>query len=110
MGWFWAAAAQSGPRDRGLRDSHRGEGRVMRSLLLGLLLAASARSAVLNPEEFRHYVEALNRSDPEGVTGFIPNAEAWQWMKSNVPFLSVPDRELELTYYYRWWAYRKHIE
>jgi hypothetical protein len=83
---------------------------MMRSLLLGLLLAASACSAVLNPEEFRHYVDSLNRSDPEGVTGFIPNAEAWQWMKSNVPFLSVPDRELELTYYYRWWAYRKHIE
>jgi hypothetical protein len=82
----------------------------MRSIVVGLLLAAAVRPAVLNPEDFRHYVDALNRTDPEGVTGFIPNAEAWQWMKSNVPFLSVPDRELELTYYYRWWAYRKHIE
>ncbi|MCU1233812.1 MAG: glycoside hydrolase [Candidatus Solibacter sp.] len=79
-------------------------------LLALILLAISARAAALNPEEFRHYVEALNRSDPEGTTGFIPNAETWQWMKDNVPFLSVPDRELELTYYYRWWAYRKHIE
>lgn len=82
----------------------------MGSLLFGLLLAASADAQVVNPEDFRHYVEALNRTDSEALTGFIPNADAWQWMKDNIPFLSVPDRELELTYYYRWWAYRKHIE
>jgi hypothetical protein len=72
--------------------------------------ATAAHAAVLNPDDFRHYVEALNRSDPEGLTGFIPNAEAWDWMKGNVPFLAVPDAGIELTYYYRWWAFRKHIE
>src|SRR6266567_2409921 len=75
-----------------------------------LLLAVNGRAAVLDSEQFRHYVEALNRGDRDGTAGFIPNADAWQWMKENVPFLAAPDRELELTYYYRWWAYRKHIE
>ena len=60
-------------------------------------------------ETFRHYVEALNASDPEDVNGGIPNARAWEWMTRNLPLLSVPDAELERTYYYRWWAYRKHI-
>jgi hypothetical protein len=79
-------------------------------VLWALLAVAAVHAAVLNPDDFRHYVEALNRSDPEGLTGFIPNAEAWEWMKVNVPLLAVPDREIELTYYYRWWAFRKHIE
>jgi hypothetical protein len=82
----------------------------MRRLVLGLLLGCAARGSGLNPEDFRHYVEAFNRSDAEGAAGFIPNAEAWEWMKGNVPMLAVPDGELERTYYYRWWAFRKHIE
>ncbi len=31
-------------------------------------------------------------------------------MKSNIPFFACPDPDIEATYYYRWWAYRKHIE
>ena len=87
-----------------------------RRLLLcaALLFPALARAAgppgLLRAEDFRHYVDALNQSDPEDVNGGIPNAEAWAWMTRNIPFLACPDGELELTYYYRWWAYRKHIE
>src|ERR1035438_10247654 len=87
-----------------------------RRLLLcaALLFSALARAAgppgLLRAEDFRHYVDALNQSDPEDVNGGIPNAEAWAWMTRNIPFLACPDGELELTYYYRWWAYRKHIE
>ena len=87
-----------------------------RRLLLcaALLVPALARAAgppnLLRAEDFRHYVDALNQSDPEDVNGGIPNAEAWAWMTRNIPFLACPDGELELTYYYRWWAYRKHIE
>jgi Trehalase len=55
-------------------------------------------------------VDFLNRNDAEDVNGAIPNAQAWDWMKANVPFFSCPDSAVELTYYYRWWAWRKHIE
>ena len=79
-----------------------------------MLFPALARAAdapgLLRAEDFRHYVDALNRSDPEDVNGGISNAEAWAWMTRNVPYLACPDSDLELTYYYRWWAYRKHIE
>jgi len=83
-------------------------------LCAGMLFPALACAAdppgLLRVEDFRNYVDALNRSDPEDVNGGIPNAEAWAWMTRNVPFLACPDSELELTYYYRWWAWRKHIE
>jgi hypothetical protein len=91
-------------------------GRSTAALLLcaGVLFPALARAAdapgLLRAEDFRHYVDALNRNDPEDVNGGIPNTEAWAWMTRNVPYLACPDSDLELTYYYRWWAYRKHIE
>ena len=73
-------------------------------------LAAAAAKPLLEQESFRHYVEQFNRDDKEDVAGLIHNADAWEWMKHNVPFFSCPDSDVELTYYYRWWAYRKHIE
>ena len=84
---------------------------LVRPLLLcaALLLVQPVRAAVLKAADFRHYIDALNAAD-DGTTGFIPDAEAAHWMEANVPLLSVPDREVELTYYYRWWALRKHIE
>ena len=76
-----------------------------------LLLAATAsHAAVLKTEDFRHYVEDFNRDDRAHIAGAIPDSEAFEWMKANIPLLSAPDKELERVYYYRWWAYRKHIE
>ncbi len=80
-------------------------------LLAPLALAAPAEpKPLLDRETFRHYVDQFNRDDKEDVAGLIHNADAWAWMKTNIPFFSCPDPDIELTYYYRWWAYRKHIE
>jgi hypothetical protein len=65
---------------------------------------------VLNPEDFRSYVERFNAEDGEDVINLIPNARAWEWMKGNVPLFECPDRWLEEVYYYRWWTYRKHLK
>jgi len=58
-------------------------------LVLLLLLAVNGRAAA--------------------ASGFIRMRKTWEWMKENVPVLAVPDRELQLTYYCRWWFHRKHI-
>ena len=80
-------------------------------LVFGLLaLAAAARTQMLDPAAFRHYAGEFSANDPGHVAGAIPDREAWDWMRANIPLLSVPDGELERIYYYRWWAYRKHIE
>src|SRR5882724_7448048 len=73
-------------------------------------LAAASRAQVLDPATFRHYVDQFHRDDLSHLAGAIPDAEAYDWMRANIPLLSVPDPELERIYYYRWWAYRKHIE
>jgi hypothetical protein len=79
-----------------------------RDLILAAFAAASR--PLLDPEKFHRYVDQFNRDDKEDVAGLIHNADAWDWMKGNVPFFECPDPDIELTYYYRWWAYRKHIE
>lgn len=78
--------------------------------LAALAWAAFCRAQVLDPEAFHHYEGEFYRDDPGHIAGAIPDREAWQWMRANIPLLSVPDKELERIYYYRWWAYRKHIE
>lgn len=81
-------------------------------LLLLFLFAGFCRAAepqILDREGFRHYVEAFNAIPTPDVVSFIPDEQAWPWMKENVPFLSCPDPDVERTWYYRWWAYRKHI-
>ncbi len=33
----------------------------------------------------------------------------WSWFVHNIPLLDVPDKEIERTYYFRWYAFQKHI-
>ena len=32
------------------------------------------------------------------------------FLRDNIPLFECPDKELEQTYYFRWWTYRKHIK
>ena len=76
----------------------------------GRSLPQPERSAeVLQTEPFHRYVEAVNRDDPEGRTDLVTNAEAWKWMKENIPFFESSDKSIEEMYYFRWWMFRKHI-
>ena len=58
---------------------------------------------------FKHHINDFNRLDQETVTNHIPNAGAWEWMTNTIPLFECPDAQLERTYYFRWWTYRKHI-
>ncbi len=46
----------------------------------------------------------------EEVVNFIPDSDAWAWMKTNVPFFACPDHDIEEIYYFRWWTFRKHFK
>lgn len=70
----------------------------------------SSRMLVLDAESFKHHVDYFNGMVAENVVSDIPNAEAWAWMVKNIPFFSCPDPNVEQIYYYRWWAFRKHIK
>ena len=79
-------------------------------LSIGLSVGVIAKSADLDSENFAHYVTKFNSLDEGQADNFIPNANAWKWMVANAPLFNCPDKQLEETYYFRWWTYRKHIK
>jgi hypothetical protein len=72
--------------------------------------AAAKDLYVLNPSTFEHYIKHFNSMEDENVTNFISNADSWNWLQKEIPFFECPDREVEETYYFRWWSLRKHLE
>jgi hypothetical protein len=73
-------------------------------------LSFGCAQEIVHPQDYKHWVDQLNAGDPEDVNGGISNAQTWDWMQKNIPFFTCPDQNVEQIYYYRWWAYRKHIE
>ena len=56
------------------------------------------------------YVTEFNATDEELYIQDFPNSAADQFLKDNVPVFECPDKELEKTYYFRWWTFRKHVK
>lgn len=92
----------------------------IKSLVIGCFAAVAAagcaRAAgaedgfqILKPEAFARHVERFNSMENENWTNFISNAESWPWLRTNIPLFECPDREVEEVYYFRWWAFRKHL-
>lgn len=66
--------------------------------------------SILKADDFRHYVEYFNRMEDENIVQAIPNSEAWDWMKTNIPLFECPQDNFEEMFYFRWWTLRKHIK
>ncbi|MFA5818443.1 MAG: hypothetical protein WC854_04115 [Bacteroidales bacterium] len=67
-------------------------------------------STVLKWEGFSSYINEFNRNDEELYVQYFPNSQAEKFLKGNIPYFNCPDQELEKTYYFRWWTFRKHIK
>lgn len=39
----------------------------------------------------------------------LGNANDPAWFHNNIPFLDVPDRDIQQVYYYRWQTYKEHL-
>lgn len=70
----------------------------------------AAEGSVLKAESFRPYVEAFKRNDRELHAQAVPNKAAWEFLKNNVPWFECPDKDIEETYCFRWWTFRKHLK
>jgi hypothetical protein len=56
------------------------------------------------------YVSEFNATDEEVYIQQFPNDKAEEFLKENVPVFECPDKELEKTWYFRWWTFRKHVK
>ncbi len=71
---------------------------------------ADNTAAVLKYDDYKHYVDYFNGMEDENIVQAIPNAQASDWMKANIPLFDCPQKNFEEMYYYRWWSLRKHIK
>lgn len=69
-----------------------------------------AQNPVLSYDSVKSYIDDFNENDEEHYTQEIPNEAAWEFLKNNIPLFECPDKQLERTYYFRWWTYRKHLK
>src|SRR5215831_8722069 len=65
--------------------------------------------SVLKSQNYEHYIETFNADDHEFYPAYITNGAVWDFLKTNIPLFECSDKEIERTYYFRWWTYRKHI-
>ncbi|TWW00862.1 MGH1-like glycoside hydrolase domain-containing protein [Chitinophaga pinensis] len=78
--------------------------------LLAQQVNVSSGNALTLEPVLKKYVDRFNRLDSEYVKNYVSNADAFDWLKANVPLLDCPDSTIEQTYYYRWWTLRKHLK
>jgi hypothetical protein len=62
---------------------------------------------LLQPDTFRHYVTQF-AADEREATGNAPTDE-WPWIEANIPLFSSSDKQFEEMYYFRWYAWQKHL-
>lgn len=68
---------------------------------------AAPSSSVLQPDNYHHYFDEFEDEERE-MLGSAPHVP-WDWFVANIPWLDIPDHELEKIYYFRWYAFQKHI-
>ncbi len=58
--------------------------------------------------KLKNYVDRFNQEDEELYPQLVNNENAFSYLSSNIPLFECPDKEIEQTYYFRWWTLRKH--
>ena len=82
-------------------------GRIAGMCAMALMLSVSALA--VRGDMLSEYVRQFNADDDERYTNAIPNTAAEAFLRENIPMFECPDKEIERTYYFRWWTYRKHL-
>jgi hypothetical protein len=65
---------------------------------------------ILSDSTLQSYITQFNTDDNELYPQHIPNRDAFAFLRENIPLFVCPDKDIERTYYFRWWTYRKHIK
>lgn len=65
---------------------------------------------VVCEESLKKYTEKFNENDNEIYIQHYNNQKAYEFLSKNIPLISLPNKDIEETYYFRWWTFRKHIK
>jgi hypothetical protein len=78
-------------------------------LLTATLPMAAQQSTftTLQPETYRRYITQF-ATDEREATGKDP-ADEWPWFEANIPLFDSSDKQFEEMYYFRWYAWQKHV-
>ena len=71
--------------------------------------AAAAEGQVLRHDIVERHFREFNAGDEELYRNEFENARAAETIGREIPLFECPDADIERTYYFRWWTYRKHI-
>lgn len=77
------------------------------ALLPMSMSAQSGSFTALRADNYRHYVTEF-AADELAATGKQP-ADEWPWMEANIPLFDSSDKQFEEMYYFRWYAWEKHL-
>lgn len=76
--------------------------------LVSATTAAQDRtSSLLLPESYHHYAQMF--AQQEAAATKVQPQEEWPWMAANIPLFDASDKAFEEMYYFRWYAFRKHV-
>ena len=64
---------------------------------------------VLTEELVRRRFDRFNLDDDELYRNAFANGQAQWTIGREIPLFECPDEDIERTYYFRWWTYRKHL-
>jgi len=76
---------------------------------IALIAGEDVVAGTLTTAALKKYAEQFNAQDQELYPQAIPNSEAVAFLSRNIPLFECPEKNVESTYYFRWWTYRKHI-
>jgi hypothetical protein len=72
--------------------------------------ALASDFAVLGTAAVVHHTDRFHALETESFSNHLSNAEAGLWLQQHIPRFECPEREVEATYYFRWWSFRKHLQ
>ncbi len=83
-----------------------------------LPLALGQQPAASNPpssplhlllaDDFHPYIVQF-AADEREATGKAPDTDPWPWLQVNIPFFASSNQQFEEMYYFRWYAWQKHV-
>ena len=85
---------------------------VFAFLLFPALLVAQNRAEkkvfmLLHPDDYHHYIVKFDASELAATNK--PAPDEWPWLKANIPLFDCSNKKFEDMYYFRWFAWEKHV-